>query len=222
MLLRLRSLNINNQPAKLVNSMTVEDLRKIWQPGSTVKTWKDVRSNWPASSLNLYGPGTDSGTFDYFTEAINGKSGACRPDFTASEDDNVLVQGIAGDKNGLGFFGFAYYVENKSRLKVIPIDGGDGPVEPTSTSINDSTYQPLSRPVFIYVSTAAAKRPEIREFVKFYLQEAPALVKEVGYVPLPDEAYSLAWKRFENGVTGSLFAGRSTVGVDLAKLLAQH
>jgi phosphate transport system substrate-binding protein len=210
-----------NPANEFVDFLTAEELKKIWQPGSTVQSWNDVRSSWPDSPLTLYGPGTDSGTFDYFTEAINGKSGACRPDFTASEDDNVLVQGIAGDENALGFFGFAYYAENRSRLRVVPVDGGEGPVTPSDSSINNGTYQPLSRPIFIYVSQAASQRPELREFVKFYLEEAPVLVKEVGYVPLPQEAYRLAWERFADGVTGSLFSDRSTVGVDLEELLNQ-
>jgi phosphate transport system substrate-binding protein len=210
-----------NPANEFVDFLTAEELKKIWQPGSTVQSWNDVRSSWPDSPLTLYGPGTDSGTFDYFTEAINGKSGACRPDFTASEDDNVLVQGIAGDENALGFFGFAYYAENRSRLRVVPVDGGEGPVTPSDSSINNGTYQLLSRPIFIYVSQAASQRPELREFVKFYLEEAPVLVKEVGYVPLPQEAYRLAWERFADGVTGSLFSDRSTVGVDLEELLNQ-
>jgi len=132
-----------------VDSLSVEELQRIWQPGSMVDSWDDVRPEWPAEPLRLYGPGTDSGTFDYFTEAVNGESGASRPDYTASEDDNVLVQGIAGDQFAMGFFGFAYYVENQDKLKVVLIDGGNGPVAPTPTTINDGTYSPLSRPIFI-------------------------------------------------------------------------
>lgn len=202
-----------------VDFLTTEELKKIWQPGSTVNTWNDVRSSWPDSPLTLYGPGTDSGTFDYFTEAINGQSGACRPDFTASEDDNVLVQGIIGDENALGFFGYAYYIENSSRLKVVPIEGGNGAVVPSDTSINNGTYQPLSRPLFIYVRQKAAERPEVEAFVNFYLEQAPILAQEVGYVPLPQNVYDLTLARFQEGVTGSLFANRSTVGVDLHELL---
>lgn len=203
------------------NSLTVDELYKIWNPDSTVKTWQDVRPEWPARPIKLYGPGTDSGTFDYFTEAINGKSQSCRADFTASEDDNVLVQGIAGDVDALGFFGFAYYVENQDRLKVVPIDHGDGPVTPTMETISGGTYQPLSRPIFIYVSKASAQRPEVQEFVKFYLTSAPQLVAEVGYVALPSTVYDLALGRFEKRVTGSAFASReSTVGLRLEDLLA--
>lgn len=203
-----------------VDSLTVEELRKIWQPGSTVKKWNDIRANWEDRALNLYGPGTDSGTFDYFTEAINGKSQACRADFTASEDDNVLVQGIAGDPNALGFFGFAYYGENRSRLKAVPIDGGKGPVAPSEQSINDGSYEPLSRPIFIYVSKKASERPDVASFVKFYLENAPTLVTEVGYVPLPDRVYQLALARFEKRATGSLFASGHRVGTSLEDLLS--
>jgi phosphate transport system substrate-binding protein len=172
-----------------VDSLTVTELQKIWQPGSTVDSWDDIRPDWPAVPIRLYGPGTDSGTFDYFTEAVNGESGASRPDYTASEDDNVLVQGIAGDEYALGFFGFAYYVENQDKLKVIPIDGGNGPVAPTSTSINDGTYSPLSRPIFIYLNTASLARTEVRAFVDFYIDNAGALASEVGYIELPEEMY---------------------------------
>jgi phosphate transport system substrate-binding protein len=204
-----------------VDQLTVEELKKIWQPGSTVEKWSDVREGFPDRPIKLYAPGTDSGTFDYFTEAINGKSQACRPDFTASEDDNVLVQGIAGDENALGFFGFAYYVENQSRVKIVPIDGGDGPVAPSTETINNGTYQPLSRPLFIYVSKAAAKRPEVQAFVNFYLESAPELVGQVGYVALPGRVYELAMSRFADGVAGSIFHGKgATVGVTLEELMA--
>ena len=173
-----------------VDSLTVEELQKIWGPDSTVKTWKDVRAEWPAEEIKLYAPGTDSGTFDYFTEEINGKSGAIRPDFIGSEDDNVLVQGIAGDKNALGFFGFAYYVENMDKLKGVKIDNGNGAVEPTFDTIKDGSYAPLSRPIFIYVKKASLERPEVKAFVTFYLETAKDILKEVGYVALPDEGYT--------------------------------
>lgn len=179
-----------------VDYLTVEELKMIWQPGSTVQKWSDVRPDWPDRPIKLYGPGMDSGTFDYFTKAINGKEQACRPDFTASEDDNVLVQGIAGDQNALGFFGYAYYAENRSILKAVPIDTGKGPIGPSEITINDGTYKPLSRPIFIYVSKRSAQRPEVDEFVKFYLQNAPVLTKEVGYVPLPAKDYQSALRKF--------------------------
>lgn len=188
-----------NKKNTWVDYLTVAELHKIWKRGSTVKTWKDIRSNWPDVKIQLYGPGTDSGTFDYFTEVINGKSQVSRSDFTKSEDDNVLVKGVAGDKGSLGYFGFAYYIENKDKLKVVPIrQGNKKPVAPTMTTINNGSYAPLSRPVFIYVNLQSAKKPEVREFVRFYLKNAKELVKEVGYVPLLDQDYQKYLDKFED------------------------
>ncbi|MFP3940537.1 MAG: PstS family phosphate ABC transporter substrate-binding protein [Thermoanaerobaculia bacterium] len=204
-----------------VDRFTVEELRRIWEPESVVRTWSDVRPGWPDEEIRLYGPGTDSGTFDYFTEAIMGESGSTRADFTASEDDNVLVQGIAGDRSALGYFGFAYYEENADRLKLVPVAPEDGAeaVAPSPTTINDGTYQPLSRPLFIYVSREARQKPPVEAFVHFYLDHAGELAREVGYVGLPERIYELAARRFEEGVTGSVFAGRSQVGATLDDLL---
>jgi phosphate transport system substrate-binding protein len=204
-----------------VDFLTTDELRMIWQPESQVKSWQDVRPEWPDRELKLYGPGTDSGTFDYFTEAINGKSQLCRSDFTASEDDNVLVQGIAGDPDALGFFGFAYYAENKEKLKIVPIDGGNGPVVPSAESINTGTYTPLSRPLFIYVASGSMGNAAVKEFVHFYLDNAAALAGEVGYVGLPNEVYRLARERFDQKKTGTVFADlETTVGLRLEDLLA--
>ena len=172
-----------------VDHLTVDELRMIWQPGSMVDSWDDIRPNWPQLPIRLYGPGTDSGTFDYFTEAVNGESGASRPDYTASEDDNVLVQGISGDENALGFFGYAYYIENQENLKIVPIDDGNGPVAPTARSINEGTYSPLSRPIFVYLNTDSLARPEVRSFVEFYIDNAAGIANEVGYIELPEEMY---------------------------------
>lgn len=178
-----------NKQNTWVDKLTVQELKKIWEPGSAVKKWNQVRPDWPDLEIKLYGPGTDSGTFDYFTEAINGKEKASRSDYTPSEDDNVLVQGVAGDKGAMGYFGYAYYLENKDKLKVVPIDAGKGAIAPDEKTINDGTYKPLSRPIFIYVSKASLQRPEVKEFVKFYLAEAPKLVPQVGYIKLPDNMY---------------------------------
>jgi len=182
-----------------VDYLTVAELHKIWKPGSSIKTWKDIRSSWPDIIIRLYGPGTDSGTFDYFTEVINGKSQVSRSDFTKSEDDNVLVKGVAGDKGALGYFGFAYYNENKDKLNIVPIkQGNQKPIVPTMTTINNGSYAPLSRPIFIYVNLLSAKKPEVREFIRFYLKHAKELAREVGYIPLPDKEYQKYLQAFEN------------------------
>jgi phosphate transport system substrate-binding protein len=204
-----------------VTSMTVAELKKIWEPAAEGKItkWNQVNSKWPAEPLKLYGPGVDSGTFDYFTEAIVGKSRASRGDYTASEDDNVLVQGIASDRGGLGFFGYAYYAENPDKLKLVAIDGGKGPIFPSMKTVMDGTYSPLSRPIFIYVNKKSAERQELKEFVEFYLKHAPTLVKQVKYIPLPDRAYQLASERFARKVTGSMFGGEAKIGMRIEDLL---
>lgn len=180
-----------NKENTWVDYFTVEELKKIWEPAAqgTVKKWSEIRTGWPEEEFHLYGPGVASGTYDYFTEVIVGKSGSSRGDFTASEDDNVLVKGIEGDKNAIGFFGLAYYEENKDKLKLVGVDNGSGSVIPTFETVKNNTYAPLSRPVYIYVTDAAAKRPEVSAFVQFYLNNASVLVKDVGYIPLPDEEY---------------------------------
>lgn len=178
-----------NKENDWVDSLTIEELKKIWSPDSKVTKWSDIRPGWPEQRINLYGPGTDSGTFEYFTEAVNGKARESRFDYTASEDDNVLVQGVSQDKYALGYFGFAYYLENKDRLKAVKIDSGTGPVEPTMEAIREGTYKPLSRPLFIYVSKKSLERPEVKEFVKFYMENAGKLASEVGYVPMAENVY---------------------------------
>ncbi|MGH7544864.1 MAG: PstS family phosphate ABC transporter substrate-binding protein [Gemmatimonadota bacterium] len=169
--------------------LTVAELKRIWEPGSTVRRWSDVRPEWPNEEIHLYGPGTDSGTFDYFTEAIVGKEDASRPDFTASEDDNVLVQGVEGDASALGYFGYAYYIRNEARLKLVGVDDGSGCVKPSPPTIEDGTYAPLSRPIFIYVSRRSLVRPEVAAFVRFYMEHAPELVPQVGYIALAESRY---------------------------------
>lgn len=204
-----------------VTHMTVADLKKIWEPAAerTITRWNQVNPAWPDVPLKLYGAGVDSGTFDYFTEAIVGKSKASRGDFTASEDDNVLVQGIASDRGGLGFFGYAYYAENQDKLKLVAIDGGKGPVLASEKTVMDGTYAPLSRPIFIYVNKKSAEKPEVREFVEFYLKHASKLTKQVKYIPLPDRAYRLAEERFSKKVTGTVFGGEAKIGIKIEDLL---
>ncbi len=179
-----------NPKNSFVDKLTVEELKSIWKPESTVKTWKQVRASFPDSPIKLYGPGTDSGTFDYFTEEVNGKSKASRSDYTKSEDDNTLVSGVSGDPNALGYFGFSYYQENKKKLKAVPIVGAKGaPVSPSIETIRSGAYSPLSRPVFIYVSKKALKRPEVSAFVNYYLNQAEMLTSQVGFVPLKTAEY---------------------------------
>lgn len=205
-----------------VKSFTVADLKKMWEPAAQgkVMTWKDVRPEWPDAKLKLFGPGADSGTFDYFTEAINGKSKSSRGDFTASEDDNVLVQGIAGDKNAMGYFGLAYYEENKGKLKVVPVINPAGKeITPSLETVKDGTYAPLSRPLFIYINKKSIEKPEVKEFVEYYLKNAAKLSKEVKYVPLPANAYKLATERYTKRKTGSMFGGEEKVGMKIEDLM---
>lgn len=182
-----------------VDYFTVEELKKIWEPSAQgqITKWSQIRAEWPDVEFSLYGPGVASGTYDYFTEAIVGESGASRGDYTASEDDNVLVQGIAGDKNSIGFFGLAYYEENKDKLKLVGVDNGNGAVSPSLETVKSGEYAPLSRPIFIYVSSAAVKKPEVVEFVSFYLNSAASLVTDIGYIPLPAEEYQKEISEFD-------------------------
>ena len=207
-----------------VKSLTVDELKKIWQPGSSVKNWKQVNSTYPDKAMGLYGPGTASGTFDYFTEAINGKSKASRTDYTPSEDDNVLVQGVSGNVGGLAYFGMAYYEENKDKLRAVPVaaKAGSAGVLPSAATVMDGTYQPLSRPIFIYVNaTSAAFKPEVKAFVNYYLENAPALVKEVKYVPLPAEDYAAVKAHFKSMKPGTGFGGKNEVGIKITDLLSR-
>ena len=208
-----------------VKALTVPDLKKMWEPAAQgkVTTWNQVRSEWPNSPLKLFGPGADSGTFDYFTEAIVGKAKSSRGDFTASEDDNVLVQGIANDRNALGYFGFAYYIENQKKLKAAAIDAGKGPVLPSSKTVEDGSYQPLSRPIFIYISKKSLdSRPEVREYVEFYLKNAPTLVKQVKYVALPQNAYTIGLEHVKKGKVGTVFGGEAEVAIKIDELLKRE
>ena len=207
-----------------VKALTVPDLKKMWEPSAQgkVTNWNQVRSEWPNAPLKLFGPGADSGTFDYFTEAIVGKAKSSRGDFTASEDDNVLVQGIINDRNALGYFGFSYYVENQNKLKAVPIDTGKGPVSPSPKTVEDGTYQPLSRPIFIYVSKKSMDKPEVKEFIEFYLKNAPLLVKQVKYVPLPQSVYTTGAEHLKKGKVGTMFGGEAEVGVKIEDLMKRE
>jgi len=186
---------VANTANDFAECLTVAQLNNIWMPESTVNNWNQVDPGFPDASLeqaNLFGPGTDSGTFDYFTQQINGEEGASRSNYTASEDDNVLVQGVAGDENALGYFGFAYYEENQDELIALGVDDGNGCVVPSPETILDGTYAPLSRPLYVYVTTTALSKPEVAAMVRYMLTEGRGLVEEVGYVQLPEEAYQEA------------------------------
>jgi phosphate transport system substrate-binding protein len=205
-------------------TLTVAELKKIWEPGAQgkLKSWNEVNPAFPDVPLKLYGPGADSGTFDYFTEAVVGKAKSSRGDYTASEDDNVLVQGVSRDKGGLGYFGFAYYLENQKKLKAVGIDGGKGPVLPSPEAVENGTYAPLSRPIFIYVNAKSMDKPEIMEFVEYYLKNAPKLVKEVKYVALPQKAYDIAADHFKHKKLGTVFGGKEEVGLKIEDLLKRE
>jgi phosphate transport system substrate-binding protein len=194
-----------NKENDWATSLTAEELKKIWEPAAqeTIVKWNQIRAEFPDEDLSLLGPGTASGTFDYFTEAIVGESGASRGDYMPSEDDHVLVQGVAGDKYALGFFGLAYYQENADRLKLVAVDGGNGPILPSLNTVKNGEYTPLSRPIFIYVSNEGAKRPEVVKFVEFYLQNAVNLVTDVGYIPLPNQEYQTQLEKFRTFVQES-------------------
>ena len=206
-----------------IKSLTTAELKKMWEPAAQgkIKSWKQVNPAWPDQPLKLFGPGADSGTFDYFTEAINGKSKASRGDFTASEDDNVLVQGVSRDVNALGYFGFAYFVENQDKLKAVPIasEAGKQGVVPSAESVVNGSYQPLSRPIFIYIDAKAYERPEVKQFVEFYMAHADALVREVKYVPLPAKAYTYNLEHLAKKALGTKFGGEQKVGLTIEQLM---
>jgi phosphate transport system substrate-binding protein len=212
-----------NPQNNFVSCITVAELKTMWQPSAanTVTKWNQVNPAWPANDLKLFGPGTDSGTFDYFTEHVNGRAKDSRPDFTASEDDNVLVQGVAGDRNALGYFGLAYYQENSSRVKALEVDQGtgNGCVAPSAATVEAGTY-PLSRPLFIYVRKDAATKPEVKAFVDFYMKNAAKLSSEVGYVKFPDNIYTLVNTRWTAQKVGTMYAN-APAGSTLLQLLSR-
>jgi len=214
-----------NEQNDWADHLTVKELRKMWKPDAQgeITRWSQIRDSFPDRELALFGPGADSGTYDYFTAAVVGEAASSRGDFTASEDDNVLVQGVTNDVNGLAFFGMAYYMENKDRLDAVPISyKGSEPVKPSLDAARNGTYQPLTRPLFIYVSKQAADKSEaVRRLVETYLdpEVAAPLVQDVGYVPLPESAYQLALENFRQRVTGTAFEGGSKIGVSIEDLL---
>ena len=215
-----------NPANDFIKQMTVGELKRMWEPAAQgkVKSWKDVNPLWPDQPLKLFGAGSDSGTFDYFTEAIVGKAKSSRGDYTASEDDNVLVQGVTRDKGAIGYFGFAYFVENQKKLRAVPIveKAGKPAVSPSMETVINGTYQPLARPIFIYVSVKSYAKPEVQEFVAYYLKNGAKLAKEVKYVPLPDSSYKVSAEHIAKGKKGTVFGGVAEVGVTIDELLKRE
>ncbi|MGB7439563.1 MAG: substrate-binding domain-containing protein, partial [Coleofasciculaceae cyanobacterium] len=205
--------------------ITVAELEKIWQPQAQGKitNWNQVKASWPDKPLNLYGPGTDSGTYDYFTEAVVGKEGASRSDYVASEDDDLLVQEVSKNPNALGYFGLSYYESNPGQMKPLAVDSGNGAVLPSSETVGIGKYQPLSRPLFIYINLASAQNnPAVREFIYYYLERAPEIVTQVGYIPLPEEAYRLDKIHYNKGKVGTVFKGKSQFDLTIDDMLRQQ
>ncbi|MGG6293915.1 PstS family phosphate ABC transporter substrate-binding protein [Leptolyngbya sp. AN02str] len=207
------------------NDLTVEELKRLWEPAADgqMTTWNQIRAEWPNQPIQLYGAGQDSGTFDYFTEAIVGESGASRRDYTASEDDAVLVQGVANDPNGLGYFGYAYYEEAQTKLKPVAIADGEEAVLPSDQAVVNNQYHPLARPLFIYVSVRSLQeKPVLREFVEYYLTHASNLANTVGYVPLSDETYQVVQDHLINTKVGTAFGGKAQTDLTLDELLQRE
>jgi phosphate transport system substrate-binding protein len=214
-----------NPKNNFIRQLTLAELKKMWEPSAQGKVmrWKQIDPQWPDQPMKLFGPGADSGTFDYFTEAVVGKSKSSRGDFTASEDDNVLVQGVSRDVNGLGYFGYAYYIENQDKLKALPIVNEKGQaVAPSVEAVVQGRYSPLARPIFVYVNAKSLGRPEVKEFVEFYMKNGAALAEEVKYVPLPDAAYKTALEHVQKGRKGTVFDGNAEAGVTIEELLKRE
>jgi len=214
-----------NSQNNWASDITLAELKKIWEPAAQTKItkWNQIRPSWPDKPLKLYGPGADSGTFDYFTEAVMGKSGASRSDYVASEDDDLLVEQVSKDPNALGYFGLAYYESKPAQMKPVAVDSGQGSVLPSRETVERAEYQPLSRPLFIYVNLAAAQNnPAVREFVYYYLERAPEIVSSVGYVPLPTEGYHLTEVHYNRGKVGTVFEGKSQFNLTIGELLRKQ
>jgi phosphate transport system substrate-binding protein len=212
-------LSVVVHPSNPMTSITVAQLRQIWEPNSRVSNFSGVGG--PNLAMQLYGPGSASGTFEYFTEAVNGTARSSRTDYTPSEDDNVLVQGVANNPGGMAYFGLAYYHENQNRLKALAVDGGNGPVLPSVQTVENGTYQPLSRPIFIYVNAAALRRPQVQQFVQFYVNNAARYSAQVGYIPLPAAAYQTYLQRAQRRQQGTAFGGRALIGASISEVLAR-
>lgn len=214
-----------NSQNSWANDITLAELKKIWEPAAAGKIvrWNQIRPNWPNQPINLYGPGQDSGTFDYFTEAVMGEAGSTRTDYTASEDDELLVNRVSQDPNALGYFGYAYYQAKPGSMKAIAVDSGNSPIQPSPATVENGTYHPLSRPLFIYINLSEAQNnPAMKEFVDFYLDRAPEVVSSVGYVPLPEEGYSLIKVHFNRGKVGTVFDGKSQFNLTIGELLRKQ
>jgi len=214
-----------NPDNDFVSCLTIEELHTMWAPEAegVIDRWNQVRADWPDEKLRLYGPGVDSGTFDYFTETINGEAQSSRGDFTSSERDNVLVRGIAGDRGSLGYFGYSYFVENRDILKMVAVDSGNGCIKPTDETINDGTYSPLSRPLFIYVSKKAWKEPDVKDFVSYFVSYDRAdLLRDLGFVPFPEKVHDLVLDRFQRGLSGTIFGGENPQHGTVEEILAAN
>nr|WP_176785737.1 PstS family phosphate ABC transporter substrate-binding protein [Propionivibrio dicarboxylicus] len=209
-------------PKSFLKDISVEQLKAMWEPAAQgkVSKWNQINPAWPDAPIKLFGPGADSGTFDYFTEAVVGKAKSSRGDYTASEDDNVLVQGISRDVNAIGYFGYAYYAENTGKLKALPVieKTGKAGIAPSEKTVLDGSYQPLSRPIFIYVNAKSLDKPEVKEFVEYYMKEGAKLAKEVKYVPLPAKAYTVNLEHLAKKKLGTVFGGNAEVGVTIEAL----
>ncbi len=217
------ALTVVVHPSNPLRSITTAQLRRIWEPDAQgrITNWRQVDPSFPDMALSLYGPGTASGTFDYFTEAVNGRSRASRSDYTPSEDDNVIVQGVASNAGAMGYFGLAYYEENRSRLRALSIDSGNGPVEPSVANAENGSYAPLSRPMFIYINAAALRRPQVQQFAQYFVNNAARYAQQVDYVPLPASAYQAYLQRVQRRTQGTAFGGRQAIGVTIAEVIAR-
>jgi phosphate transport system substrate-binding protein len=215
---------IVNKDNDWTEQMTVEELQKLWHPDNqtTITKWSQIRAGWPDEKITLFGAGTDSGTFEYFTEAIVGEKNKSRSDYTATENDNIILQGVQGDKYALGYVPYAYFEPRADVLKAVKIDAGKGPVMPSPENVINGTYAPLSRPLFIYVQQKAAERPEVTEFVKFYVSNGKQLALAVKYIPLPDEAYPAVLQRFDSRTTGTVFDGHAAIGMNIHEILSKE